>query len=191
MARKNFTSKLIDKEEIKEELKLIDGSSTDYVSPTGNIYKDYGNNKYFKKLVNINKINGYCYVGVTMSDGKNKSCRVHRLVAIAFIPNPNNYDIVGHKNNIKYDNYINNLYWTTTSENTQKAFDDNLIENKKGYEDSQSNPINVYDLSGNLLYSFGSIGICSEKLGISKSTISRQCKGISKSSRCGYVFKYQ
>ncbi|MDY5984615.1 MAG: hypothetical protein SPI94_04000 [Candidatus Onthovivens sp.] len=49
MARRKMTEKLIDKSEIYEELKLIKGSLTDYITPSGEIYKDYGNNKFFHK----------------------------------------------------------------------------------------------------------------------------------------------
>lgn len=41
MAHRNLSDKLIPLEQINEELRLIKGSSTDYVAPTGNIYKDY------------------------------------------------------------------------------------------------------------------------------------------------------
>ena len=49
MAKRNMTDKLIDKSEIQEELRLIKGSLTDYITPSGEIYKDYGNNKFYHK----------------------------------------------------------------------------------------------------------------------------------------------
>ena len=50
-------------------------------------------------------------------DGIKKGYRVHRLVAEAYIPNPNNFPDAGHDDDIKEHNYINNLYWTTPKEN--------------------------------------------------------------------------
>ena len=44
-------------------------------------------------------------------NGKKKRVDVHRIVAIAFIPNPNHYKYVKHKGN-KYDNSVDNLYWS-------------------------------------------------------------------------------
>lgn len=179
------------KEDIEEEMVLIDGSITDYITPSGKVYKLYYNGLYMEKKSQANSHNGYVYIGITMSNGKNKSHRVHRLVAKAFIPNPKNYEIVGHKNNIKHDNRVENLYWTTTQENTQKAFDDGLAKNAKGYDDSQSHPIIAISKDGNEAC-FGSAGECSKCLGVSVSTIMRQCKGKTKTKpRCGYTFKFQ
>lgn len=135
--------------------------------------------------------NGYVYIHYKNLDNIDITRRVHRLVAQAYIPNPNNLPIVGHYNNIKNDNRVENLYWTTDSENTKKAFDDNLIKNAKGYEDSQSYPIIVYDANMNEIDRVGSVSICAKKYKVSKSTITRRCKGETKGkSRCGYYFKY-
>lgn len=50
-------------------------------------------------------------------NGKNKTCRIHRLVASAFIPNPNNYPVINHKDENRTNNRIDNLEWCTSKHN--------------------------------------------------------------------------
>lgn len=77
--------------------------------------------------------NGYVYVDL-YKNGEVSWKRVHRLVALCFVPNPNNYDIVMHIDNNKSNNHYTNLKWGTVSENTKQAFDDGLISTSKSYE---------------------------------------------------------
>lgn len=189
MAKRLLKNQLIKYENIKEEIRFITNSDGYYISENGNIYVDYGNNQYFLKKNQIKQ--GYYYCDIKYN-GEMKHKRVHVLVAQEFIPNLNNLTIVGHKDNNKLNNIVSNLYWTTTAENTKKAFDDKLAKNTFGYKDSQSQPIFVFDLNQNYIIDFGSISIASKALGISKSTIARQCNHQTKTKpRCGYYFRFQ
>lgn len=49
MAKKNYKDKLVKRENITEEMKLIEGSDTDYITPSGQVYKDYGDGFFPKK----------------------------------------------------------------------------------------------------------------------------------------------
>lgn len=60
-------------------------------------------------------------------EGKPKTFPLHRLIAIAFIPNPENKPEVNHINGIKYDNRIENLEWVTKSENRLHAYKTGLL----------------------------------------------------------------
>lgn len=153
--------------------------------------------EYFKQNTFKNHRNGYVYATFKyVIDKENNICknrqrRVHIIVAETFIENPNNYPIVGHRNNIKSDNRVENLYWTTWKENTQKAVDDGLLVNDIGYEDSQSNPVIMFDTYTNKeIARYGSICIASEKTGISKNTISRQAK-YKKPVRKPFYFRFE
>ena len=65
---------------------------------------------------------GYPFVGLSGKD-KPIQYRVHRLVASAFLPNPENKCCVNHINGVRYDNRLENLEWATLSENTRNAMD--------------------------------------------------------------------
>ena len=190
MAKRNMTNFLIPKDKIKEEMRLINGSSTDYVTPTGNIYKDYGNNMFYHKSVFTNKNNNYLYCGITYDEGQRQR-RVHILVAEAFIPNPNNYPVVMHIDNNKQNCCVENLKWGTVQENTQQAFDDGLQINDKSWNDSQSIHICSFDLNGNILKKYGSVGEASREIGVTKTAILNQCNhNLKTKPRCGYYFRY-
>ena len=64
---------------------------------------------------------GYAQVTLVVN-GKPKCMKIHRLVAIAFIENPENKPQVNHKNGIRNDNRVENLEWVTISENHRHAF---------------------------------------------------------------------
>jgi hypothetical protein len=74
---------------------------------------------------------GYCHVGL-YKDRKMKNFFVHRLVAIAFIPNPENKPHVNHKKGDKLDNRACMLEWATCSENNKEAYRIGLKIGQKG-----------------------------------------------------------
>lgn len=191
MAKKNYEGKLVKREEITEEMKLIEGSNTDYITPSGQVYKDYGNG-FFPKKNTLNKVNGYLYCGITMSDGNNKQFRTHILVAKAYVPNPNNFPYVCHKDDNKQNCHYSNLEWGDASKNTKDAFDRGLAKNASGYDDSQSMPVCCFDLQENLIAKYGSVSLAAAATGMTKTGILYQCNHKMKTKpRKGYYFRYQ
>lgn len=71
--------------------------------------------------------NGHGYLHVKLyKNGLSFTAKVHREVAIAFIPNPNNLPQVNHKDCVKTNNRSNNLEWSTNQDNVIHAFTNNL-----------------------------------------------------------------
>jgi hypothetical protein len=85
------------------------------------IISSHGNIKHIKKdkylSVKIIKHTGYVRNTFVQDNNKPKSYSIHRLVAITFLENPNNYEIVDHINNIKHDNKLSNLRWVNSQQN--------------------------------------------------------------------------
>lgn len=83
----------------------------------------------------INKKDGYCYITFGYRK-KNITRKIHRLVAEAYIPNPENKAEVNHINGIKTDNRVENLEWCTRQENATHARKTGLM--KKGEDSGNS-----------------------------------------------------
>ena len=108
--------------------------------------------------------------------GDVKRVYTHRLVADAFIPNPDNKKTVNHKNGIKTDNKVNNLEWATYSENTQHAIETGLAKQgnpPKGSTNGFSKLTEDKVIRMRLLYEKGNISMreVAELFGIAKSTV--------------------
>ena len=69
--------------------------------------------------------NGYHIVSLSLN-GKKYTRKIHRLVALAFIPNPENKSEVNHKDGDKWNNDVSNLEWVTPLENTRHACNNNI-----------------------------------------------------------------
>lgn len=157
------------------------------------LHGHYG--EFFKYHTTVNNHNGYVYAPIKyiLPNGEHqvRQRRLHIIVAETFIPNPKNLPIVGHRNNIKTDIRMSNLYWTTWQENTQKAVDDGLMVNDKGYEDSQSQPVVMFDSYTNQeLGRYGSCRKASKQTDVPLNTIMRQCK-YKKPVRKPFYFRFQ
>ena len=90
--------------------------------------------KRSNKFLKLNKINGYLTHTTRIGGrtGKNVVLRAHRLVAKAYIPNPENKPFVNHKDGNKQNNHVSNLEWCTPKENSQHAYATGLAKAASG-----------------------------------------------------------
>jgi len=101
---------------MKKEIKAISGHPGYFVNTTGNVIRKLENGE-LREIKGANKVYKGCkYCKVTIND---TTLQVHRLVAMAFIPNPKKYDIVNHKNGKKGDNRVSNLEWVDRKGNAR------------------------------------------------------------------------
>lgn len=107
------------------------------VSPTGKILSceriinNNGNNVYLPAKIHNQRLNSKGYLTVVLSkNGHSGNFLSHRIVAEAFIPNPNKYDSVNHKNEIKTDNRVDNLEWCDRAYNNNYGTRNERISKK-------------------------------------------------------------
>ena len=126
-------------------------------------------------------------------DRKPKTFRVHRLVANAFIPNPNNLPQVNHKDEVKANNHVSNLEWCTVEYNinygTRNEKVSKLMYGKLGKDCPNSKQVIQLTLSGEVVRKWDSTMDIQRELGYNQCNISKCCKGKRKTSN-GYKWVY-
>jgi hypothetical protein len=96
--------------------------------------------KFYPKRIMRQSVEKQGYLRLSLTDRNKTETRhaVHRLVAIAFIPNPKNLPEVDHKKGNKKDNRVTELKWVTSKENVENAWALGLCKKQLGEEHSQS-----------------------------------------------------
>ena len=118
-------------------------------------------------------------------NGKTKQHFIHRLVAQAFIPNPNNYPCVNHKDEKPSNNYVSNLEWCSYQYNNNYGTRNEKVAEK--LRKIKCKKVNQYDLDGNYIKTWNSIKEAEQEVG---STHISQCtKGRFRQTK-GYIWRY-
>lgn len=158
---------------------IIDNVITNYsVNEEGKVKNDITDKELSPRVQQ-----GYKHVTIYVNK-KPKSCRVHRLVATAFIPNIENKPYVNHLNGIRSDNRMENLEWATPSENTQHAVDTGL------FKPTREKQVVQYSLNGDKIAIYRSISEAARKTNSSVEKIVNCCQFIRKTHN-EYQWRYK
>ena len=137
---------------------------------------------------------GYKYVGLS-KDGDVKKFKVHRLVAKAFIVNPDNLPCVDHINGERGDNRVSNLRWSTASDNmrnphTNEAIRKSKLGNLNPMKKKQRPVLQIDPRTGTVLCEFAGCKDASIQLGLDSGVLSRCCRSNSRRYK-GFIYKYK
>ena len=113
---------------------------------------------------------GYLRVHITNGRGKGTAAKIHRLVALAYIPNPDGLETVDHIDGNKEHNYTNNLRWLSRGENKSRSW---------------SKPVKCIE-TGQI---FNSVTIAAEEMNLEKSHVSQVCNK-KRNHTGGYHFEF-
>lgn len=144
-----------------------------------------GKEKILKPVFNYA---GYNCVNLYDSNRKMKTLRIHRLVATAFLPNPNNYPQVNHRDGNKNNNSVQNIEWCTALQNVRHSYETGLNKGVKNHP-AKSKPVDMLTKDNVLIRTFPSGREAARQTGLFQSSINYCCTGRQRTTG-GYKFRY-
>ena len=149
-------------------------------------YMHTGKKKELKPQKNIN---GYNRMELSI-EGKKKKFMVHRLVALAFIPNPDNLPEVNHKDENKTNNMVGNLEWCSIKYNNTYGTRLERVSKIQLNRKDKSRPVKQFTKDGVFIKEYPSMHEVERQTGFYYSHIGKCCKGRYKQAY-GYIWRYK
>lgn len=172
-----------------EEWRDIEGYEGLYqVSNEGRVKSLNYNKTKKEKILKPTSNRGYLMVNLH-NEGRKKYCQIHRLVANAFIENPNNLPQVNHKDEDKTNNHVENLEWCDSSYNCNYGTRNQKIS-EKGLNKKNSKTVYQYTLDGELVNVYPSTKECGRQ-GFYDANVSHCCNGGYFSQKRGKWINYK
>lgn len=142
-----------------------------------------------KKELKPSLCHGY-YSIVLYRDGESKTYQIHRLVALTFIPNPDNLPAVNHKDEVKTNNMVGNLEWCSIKyNNTYGTRNERIAETQLNRKD-RSKPVKQFTKDGVFIKEYPSTKEVERQTGYINAHISSCCTGRYKQAY-GYIWRYK
>jgi len=131
------------------------------------------------------------YLSVVLSDGNgiHKGLLVHRIVASAFIPNPQSLPFINHKDENTFNNRVDNLEWCTQQYNCNYGTHNKRMARTISTTAYQKRKVVQLSLDNRYIATFDSIKDAALAIGISRSSVSLCCRNL-KPSLCGHKWMY-
>lgn len=171
-----------------EYWKMIPGYEGQYmVSSWGRVKSfNYFNTKKEHLLTPHKNQNGYLSAQLCKK-GKTKLILIHRLVALAFIPNPDNLPVINHKDENKTNNRMDNLEWCTYSHNSKHGNRKEKVI-KTMIANGTAKPV-AQLFNGKIIAKYSSISEAARATGCHSGDISYVCRGFFKTHK-GFGWRY-
>ena len=150
---------------------------------------NYKNTKVEKLIKPIKLKNGYLQVNL-YANNKMHHKYVHRLVAEAFLDNPNNLPQINHKDENTQNNIVDNLEYCDAKYNNNYGTHNKRVSASQQNNPKKSKPILQYNKQGNLITEYPSIIEIQRQLGFAAGNISRCCRGEFKQAY-GFIWRYK
>lgn len=147
------------------------------INENGEIFSTHSNKRLRPSISG-----GYLHVTL-IKDGERSYPNIHRLVAMAFVENPQGLPCVNHKDENKLNNNASNLEWCT--------YQYNNTYHERHYKSGEKlwKPVDQFDATGNLVGTYVSVKAAAESTGVREQGIAQAARGVRKTYK-GYVWKW-